>query len=36
MPKDNIKRALDKATGANGANYEEITYEGYGPAGWLS
>ena len=27
------KRALDKATGANGANYEEITYEGYGPAG---
>ncbi len=33
MPKDNIKRALDKATGANGANYEEITYEGYGPAG---
>ena len=33
MPKDNIKRALDKATGANGANYEEITYEGYGPGG---
>ncbi|MCP0886276.1 YebC/PmpR family DNA-binding transcriptional regulator [Ligilactobacillus sp. WILCCON 0076] len=33
MPKDNIKRALDKASGANGANYEEITYEGYGPAG---
>lgn len=33
MPKDNIKRALDKATGAGGANYEEITYEGYGPAG---
>ncbi len=26
-------RSLDKATGANGANYEEITYEGYGPAG---
>ena len=33
MPKDNIKRALDKATGAGGANYEEITYEGYGPGG---
>ncbi|MBM7544296.1 YebC/PmpR family DNA-binding regulatory protein [Weissella beninensis] len=33
MPKDNIQRALDKATGANGANYEEVVYEGYGPAG---
>ncbi|HJH33991.1 MAG TPA: YebC/PmpR family DNA-binding transcriptional regulator [Ligilactobacillus aviarius] len=33
MPKDNIKRAIDKATGAGGADYEEITYEGYGPAG---
>ncbi|TPR12709.1 YebC/PmpR family DNA-binding transcriptional regulator [Apilactobacillus timberlakei] len=33
MPKDNIQRALDKATGVGGANYEEITYEGYGPAG---
>ncbi|MCM0598961.1 YebC/PmpR family DNA-binding transcriptional regulator [Periweissella fabalis] len=33
MPKDNVQRALDKATGAGGANYEEITYEGYGPAG---
>lgn len=33
MPKDNIKRALDKATGAGGEDYEEITYEGYGPAG---
>ena len=33
MPKDNIKRALDKATGAGGENYEEITYEGYGPGG---
>ena len=26
-------RAIDKATGAGGADYEEITYEGYGPAG---
>lgn len=33
MPKDNIKRALDKSTGSDGANYEEITYEGYGPGG---
>lgn len=33
MPKDNVKRAIDKASGADGANYEEITYEGYGPAG---
>lgn len=33
MPKDNIKRAIDKASGAGGANYEEITYEGYAPGG---
>ncbi|CAI2586291.1 putative transcriptional regulatory protein YebC [Apilactobacillus kunkeei] len=33
MPKDNIQRAIDKASGQGGANYEEITYEGYGPAG---
>src|SRR5699024_3408606 len=33
MPKDNSQRALDKASGANGANYQELTYEGYGPAG---
>ena len=33
MPKDNIKRAIDKASGVGGADYEEITYEGYGPAG---
>ncbi|SJM44110.1 hypothetical protein YebC [Pediococcus acidilactici] len=33
MPKDNIKRAIDKGSGTGGANYEEITYEGYGPAG---
>ncbi len=34
IPKDNIQRAIAKGQGAlDGANYEEITYEGYGPAG---
>ena len=34
IPKDNIKRAIDKGTGAqDGSNWEQITYEGYGPAG---
>ncbi|UQS83807.1 YebC/PmpR family DNA-binding transcriptional regulator [Bombilactobacillus thymidiniphilus] len=33
MPKDNIKRAVEKAAGAGGENYEEITYEGYAPGG---
>lgn len=35
MPKDNISRAIKKGTGEldGGANFEEITYEGYGPAG---
>ncbi|HWA17623.1 MAG TPA: YebC/PmpR family DNA-binding transcriptional regulator [Devosia sp.] len=33
MPKDNIDRAIKKATGAEGENYEEIRYEGYGPGG---
>ena len=33
VPKDNIQRAIDKATGADGAEYEEIRYEGFGPAG---
>src|SRR3954453_18730370 len=34
MPADNIKRAIDKAVGGSGADqYEEITYEGYGPGG---
>ena len=34
MPKDNIQRAIDRATaGADGANYDEISYEGYGPGG---
>ncbi|MDX1667960.1 MAG: YebC/PmpR family DNA-binding transcriptional regulator [Limnobacter sp.] len=31
MPKDNVQRAVAKATGeADGVNYEEIRYEGYG------
>ena len=33
MPKDNIERAIKKAAGNDGENYEEIRYEGYGPAG---
>ncbi|MGR3741429.1 YebC/PmpR family DNA-binding transcriptional regulator [Companilactobacillus sp. DQM5] len=33
MPKDNIKRAIDKAVGGSADNYEEITYEGYAPGG---
>lgn len=34
IPKDNIKRAIQKGTGASDvSNYEELTYEGYGPGG---
>ena len=34
IPKDNIQRAIDKGVGATDMNaYEEIVYEGYGPAG---
>jgi len=34
MPKDNIERAIKKGTGElEGVEYEEILYEGYGPAG---
>lgn len=34
MPNDNIERAIKKATGSlDGANFEEVTYEGYGPGG---
>jgi len=34
MPNDNISRAVKKGTGelGDGANYEEITYEGFGPS----
>lgn len=34
IPKDNINRAIQKGLGASdGSNYEELIYEGYGPAG---
>jgi YebC/PmpR family DNA-binding regulatory protein len=34
MPQDNIKRAIQRGTGElPGAQYEEITFEGYGPGG---
>lgn len=33
MPKDNIERAIKKASGADAENYEEVRYEGYGPGG---
>ena len=33
MPKDNIQRAIDKASGGDDENYEEVRYEGYGPGG---
>jgi YebC/PmpR family DNA-binding regulatory protein len=33
MPKDNIERAVKKASGPDTANYDEIRYEGYGPGG---
>ena len=33
MPKDNIERAIKKAAGNDGENYDEIRYEGYGPGG---
>src|SRR5699024_8888997 len=34
MPNDNVERAIKKATSSTeGANYAEVTYEGYGPGG---
>ena len=33
MPRDNIERAIKKAIGNDGENYDEIRYEGYGPGG---
>src|SRR5205085_4772843 len=34
MPKENIDRAIKQGTGElEGVNYQEVTYEGYGPAG---
>lgn len=33
MPKDNIDRAVKKASGGDSENYDEVRYEGYGPGG---
>ena len=33
VPNDNIDRVIKKAASADAVDYEEITYEGYGPAG---
>ncbi|MEC8246806.1 MAG: YebC/PmpR family DNA-binding transcriptional regulator [Pseudomonadota bacterium] len=33
MPKDNIERAIKKSTDADGENYDEVRYEGFGPGG---
>jgi YebC/PmpR family DNA-binding regulatory protein len=33
MPKENIERAIKKAAGGEGENFEEVRYEGFGPGG---
>lgn len=33
VPNENIERTIKKASASDGANYEEIVYEGYGPGG---
>ena len=33
MPRDNIERAIKKASGADSENYDEVRYEGYAPGG---
>jgi YebC/PmpR family DNA-binding regulatory protein len=33
LPKDNIERAIKKASGSDAENYDAIRYEGYGPGG---
>jgi YebC/PmpR family DNA-binding regulatory protein len=33
LPKDNIQRAIDRATGAGGASLEEVLFEGFLPGG---
>jgi YebC/PmpR family DNA-binding regulatory protein len=33
LPKDNIERAIKKASGSDAANYDSVRYEGYGPGG---
>ncbi len=35
MPKDNISRAIDRASGKDAADYTEVNYEGKGPHGVL-
>lgn len=33
MPKDNVERAIKKATDRDASDYKEVVYEGYGPHG---
>lgn len=33
MPADNIERAIERGFGAGADNFEEVTYEAYGPGG---
>ncbi len=33
MPKENVERAIKKATSKDEADYKEVNYEGYGPFG---
>ena len=33
MPKDNVERAIKKATDKDFTDYKEVNYEGYGPSG---
>jgi YebC/PmpR family DNA-binding regulatory protein len=33
LPKDNIERSINKASGGDDTNYEEVRYEGFGPGG---
>ncbi len=33
VPNDNVKRIIERASGADGTTYETIVYEGYGPCG---
>ncbi len=34
MTKDAIQRAISKGQGGDAENYDEVRYEGYGPAAW--
>ncbi len=33
VPKDHIEKAIKKGQGGDGSNFEDISYEGYGPGG---